>query len=242
MEKFKKIIFFLKEAIFPSFCLNCKKKTYHQLPWLRSGWFCLQCQREFRSSWKTICPICNKEVSFRESKYCSHPPSWLENISYIFVYEDLVIKEMIHALKYNFITDLVKEFEPFIYKEKMNFYRMPVDVIIPLPLHKNKLRYRGFNQADLIANEVSRVLKKPILKDVLIKNRTTTAQMNIKRPSQRQKNIKGVFSVVGPEKIEYQNVLLVDDVTTTGATLEEAAQTLRQAGALKVYSFVLARD
>ena len=83
---------------------------------------------------------------------------------------------------------------------------------------------------------------RPVLTDAFLKVRSSRAQMKIKTPRERERNVRGVFRVISPALIRDKNILLVDDVITTGATLEEAARVLREAGAKRVFGFVLARD
>ncbi len=114
------------------------------------------------------------------------------------------------------------------------------DLVIPVPLHLERLRQRGFNQALLLARTCLPGPDNNIGVDLLQRHRATPPQIKLDGRA-RRRNLKGAFTVVWPEKIKGRTILLVDDVHTTGATLHECAKTLKKAGALRVEAFTLAR-
>lgn len=175
-------------------------------------------------------------------KNCAHSPTNLENISFIFYYKARPVRRVIHAFKYQFVKEAINIWQHFLLGQKLNLFRLPMDIVLPIPLERLKVRQRGFNQAELIAVEVASLVQKPIYSNILLKIRSSESQMKIKKPQLRLKNIQGVFDVKNKNLISQKNILLVDDVVTTGATLEEAAKTLKEAGAAKIYAFVLAKD
>ena len=122
----------------------------------------------------------------------------------------------------------------------MENFRDPV--IIPIPLAKKRMHERGFNQSLLISKKISKLSSGNLIleKDVLIKPKDTEHQARIENRNERLKNIVGSFRVINEEKIKNRNIILIDDVTTTGATLGEAKKVLKQAGARKVIAFTVA--
>lgn len=114
------------------------------------------------------------------------------------------------------------------------------DVILAMPLSRQRLNQRGFNQSWLLAQAVSKDLKIPLLSPFVVK-RTHRPPQSTLPASERRHNVRGVFRVVRPEQMVGKNVLLIDDVMTTGATLEELARTLHQSGVASVYAWVLAK-
>lgn len=114
------------------------------------------------------------------------------------------------------------------------------DLVVPIPLHKKRLRERGFNQALLLSRPVAKALRLEVDPFVMVKQRETPPQAVLKG-EERRRNLKGAFEVRVPEKIRDKKILVVDDVCTTGATIEEAAGTLLKAGAKEVEAYVLAR-
>jgi ComF family protein len=114
------------------------------------------------------------------------------------------------------------------------------DVIVPVPLHISRLRWRGFNQALVLAKPLARHWQVPIDPFLLRRVRATASQVGLDE-SERRRNIAGAFEVSKRSAIRRKRILLVDDVYTTGATLNECARTLRRAGAERVDALVLAR-
>jgi ComF family protein len=110
-----------------------------------------------------------------------------------------------------------------------------------VPLDRKKLRSRGYNQSEELARELSKIVKVPAISDVLLKTRPTKPQMELSG-QERAKNLLNVFAIKNPEKIRDKKIFLVDDVYTTGSTMEECAKTLRQAGAKSVWGIALARE
>lgn len=113
------------------------------------------------------------------------------------------------------------------------------DAIVPVPLSKQALIERGFNQSLLLAKMLSEKLKKPLLIDLLLKKKDTPPQVGLSA-KERYKNLRGAFEVKG--KISNQKLLLVDDVLTTGATAKECSRTLLKAGAKEIVVITLARS
>lgn len=118
-------------------------------------------------------------------------------------------------------------------------YPMPVDVMVPVPLHKQRLRWRGFNQAALLAFELSKRVDVPVDGDILVRHRATAAQVDLDA-EQRKENVEDAFRCTSRGAVD-QRVLLIDDVCTTGSTLEACAVALRQGGARSALALTLAR-
>lgn len=108
-----------------------------------------------------------------------------------------------------------------------------VEVLIPVPLHRDTLIKRGFNQIELLTENISKIIRRDHYTDVLIKTKATLEQAKLDSLSRGQ-NLKGAFNIKNPEKIMGKNLLLVDDMITTGATVEECGKALKEAGAEKV--------
>ena len=115
-----------------------------------------------------------------------------------------------------------------------------IDLIVPVPLHRRRLWWRGFNQAAILAEEISRRLKVPLDATAIVRNRATAAQTSRDHDA-RRRNVRRAFAVARPARVAKRAVLLVDDVMTTGATVDECARVLLEAGARSVDVFTLAR-
>jgi len=114
------------------------------------------------------------------------------------------------------------------------------DVIIPVPLHPARLRAREFNQSLLLADELSRHLARPVSATNLVRTAATDPQTTLSR-QERLRNLRNAFEIRRPQNLAGKRVLLVDDVFTTGTTLNECAKTLRKSGAGAVFALTLAR-
>ncbi len=115
-----------------------------------------------------------------------------------------------------------------------------IDLIVPVPLHRRRLWWRGFNQAAILAEEISRRLKVPLDATAIVRKRATAAQTSRDHDA-RRRNVRRAFAVAKPARVAERAVLLVDDVMTTGATVDECARVLLEAGARSVDVFTLAR-
>ncbi len=144
------------------------------------------------------------------------------------------VQKLLHAIKYQNQKELAQIIGTM-YAEDLikRDYLKDVDLMIPIPLHKNKLKQRGFNQSEWFAKGLSMDLKIPIDSGILQRNVETSTQTK-KRKYQRWENVDGIFSLTKKNEIEHKHVLLVDDVVTTGATIEAAWQALREVEGIKI--------
>lgn len=115
----------------------------------------------------------------------------------------------------------------------------PIDLVIPVPLHKNKQKLRGYNQAELIAGYAARVLGVPMAANILIKSEETGSQSMLHR-SERLHNLEDSFRVVNERTLQNKRILIVDDIVTTGSTINQCSKALKHAGALSVTAGVIA--
>lgn len=160
-----------------------------------------------------------------------------------------VLMTLIHAYKYRGRIQLARPLGNLLYLEFCRHYAdAGIDCIIPVPLHRSKLRNRGFNQVLLMLDNWTEKLHESvppvgnvhIVADVLVRTRNTESQTGLGKKARRE-NILKAFSIADPSRITGRKVLLVDDVYTTGATLEECAGILVRAGAAGVFVLTLAR-
>lgn len=213
---------FLLDLFFPKFCLGCQKED---------SYLCQDCQALIDIS----------DRVFRQNKE-------LSRLYFATDYENFIIKNLIQKFKYKpFAKELSETLVSLIIIYFQNLEKLPEFlekkegfILIPIPLFKNRVRWRGFNQAEEIAKKLSKFSKIPLFCNVLIKTRKTLPQLNL--PQQiRKENVEGVFSCQRPDIIREKKILLVDDIFTTGSTMEEAASVLKRAGAKNVWGIVVAR-
>jgi ComF family protein len=151
------------------------------------------------------------------------------------------LRQAIHQLKYRGKLSLSGPLlDLAITHFEAHFPGTVFDLILPVPLHRERLMQREFNQATLLASGLAAQLQVPVLEHMLVRTRSTRPQVELSRRERRQ-NVKQAFAVTSPEALQERRVLVVDDVFTTGATLGEIARTLKAAGAKQVDVFALAR-
>jgi ComF family protein len=159
-------------------------------------------------------------------------------------YSGEVIKRVISEIKYHFqIREICLPLVALIliHLKLIGFKFTDEMIIIPVPIHKSREKWRGFNQAKEIAKIIAEKTYLPYYPDNLIKIKKTKTQVGLKR-KERLENLKNCFSILDSSKIRGKTVLLIDDVYTTGATMEECAKILKEAGAKNVYGITAARE
>jgi len=150
------------------------------------------------------------------------------------------VRHAIHQFKYNNFKALAVPLAGLL-ADNLAAKPMPVDTIVPVALHSRRLRERGYNQAGLLARELGKLTGMPVVEDSLVRARNTSAQTRVGTADARRRNVQGAFSCVD-EKLEGKQVLVVDDVCTTGATLDCCAVALNGAGVISVWGLTLARE
>ncbi len=222
----------LKDYIFPINCLGCNKEGV---------WLCDSCFSKLKIIDLAACPICHKENI--DGTCCDNcqEKSFLQSERAVFVYrEGDTVSKIIHALKYNYIEDLLSPIESILdlYFANNNF-GFEIDFVVPIPLHKKRLAERGFNQAEFLAKIVGNNLGRPVL-GALKRQKETQIQAKLDKEN-RAKNVKEAFAIEEGVNLEGKRILLVDDVYTTGSTMQEAARVLTLGGVEVVHGFTLAR-
>ncbi len=150
------------------------------------------------------------------------------------------MRNAIHALKYRGIKSLSPVLGELL-ADSLAKRPLPADLIVPVPLHPRRLRERGYDQSLLLAENLEGRLGIPLARDVLIRHRHTPSQARSKSVLERRRNMEGAFHAT-PGRLEGKNLVLVDDVCTTGATLNACARALKEAGARSVWGVTLARE
>jgi ComF family protein len=151
------------------------------------------------------------------------------------------LRQAIHQLKYRGRLHLVPPLLRLALEHfEAHFPDTAFDAIIPVPLHRDRLMQREFNQATVFARGLARSLQAPLAERLLVRVRSTRPQVELSG-SERRQNVKQAFAVTHAAALQDKRVLVVDDVLTTGATLGEIARTLKAAGATRVDVFALAR-
>jgi len=165
-------------------------------------------------------------------------------------YKQTLAKKLVWELKYKNNEHSAKILSEIMYAEIIGYLNDWVifedfkdPILIPVPLSKEKLEKRGYNQTEILVRQITLLDQGKNLNSELgaiIKIKDTPEQSSLKTKAQRLKNLKGCFKVVSPEKIKNRNIIIVDDVITTGATIKEIRKILKKAGARKIKALVVA--
>lgn len=238
MEKFvSSLKNFILDILFPRFCLNCSKE---------GNYLCPDCASLISISDRQYCPFCSEPKIVFGGRTCPRcrRTKKLSGLYYATSYADFLPRKIIKKFKYEpFAKELAEPLSSLIISYLINLNKLAdfADFFtIPIPSHRKKLKQRGFNPAEEIGKKITKVLKIPLLNEVLVKTKPTAAQADLQR-EERLENIKGVFHCQRPELIAGKKILLIDDVFTTGATMEECATELKKAGAKEVWGMAVAR-
>lgn len=150
------------------------------------------------------------------------------------------IRQAVYQLKYRNLRTLV----PFLAKLLGDYlvkYSVPGEVLVPVPLHRKRLRERGYNQSGMLTVELGELIDLPVVDDCLIRQQYVSSQARASNIEERQINVSDAF-ICRNDRLKDKQVLLIDDVATSGATLDACAGALKEAGAASVWGVVLARE
>lgn len=200
------------------------------------GNVCDGCRKKLRYIKEPRCKKCGKQLERQEQEYCrdcmrfSHS---FEKGMAVFAYDE-IMRRSIAMFKYHNRREYARFYAMEMAAHCGYFLKSCTpEVLIPVPVHRSRKRLRGYNQAELVAKELGKLWKLPVDTTYLIRTEKTTPQKELTR-QQRKANLKKAFSVVQGEKA-YQRVLLIDDIYTTGATIDAISETLKENQVRKVF-------
>lgn len=221
------------EYIFPSFCIQCDRE---------GDIVCIDCLSALGTPGVFCCPSCHRINSDGSCCIeCKNNTSISRHIAILPMTETSLIHTIIHLYKYQYVEVLERVFEILLQRFVATYPLPLVDYFIPVPLHRKRFIERGFNQSERIAQIVSRITEIPLL-NPLIRTVNTVKQATLDRKG-RIENVKDVFvvrSAVVPLLVG-KKVIIVDDVYTTGSTINECARALLRSGVSEVSGWSVAR-
>jgi len=218
------------DMLYPPRCVACGRI---------GSYYCRSCREDLHFIDPPVCFRCGRPLTEPGLCHiCRRTISPLDGARSVLFFGGSV-RFAIHALKYRNMPQLGRLLGAI-----MTGYIGPnsihAQIIMPVPLHPERLKMRGYNQSALLALEISRHTSVPINGTALIRHRHTRPQTTL-HAQERWENVAGAFSVPRPEIVAGKRIVLIDDVMTTGATLKACAQALKAAGAASVWGFTLAR-
>ncbi len=218
------------DLLLPPRCVVCDRT---------GSWLCSTCVEQMELVRPPLCPLCGMSTSRpQRCPSCLDRPLRIDGIRAV-GYLEGALRTAIHRFKYSNLRPLAAPLGRLA-SDYLTRHRLPVDTVVPVPLHSRRLRERGYNQAALLAGEIGRATKMTVVEDVLQRVRSTTPQVGL-NAAQRRENVRGAFRCANAS-LKNRRVLLVDDVCTTGATMESCSMALREAGVSVVWGLALARE
>lgn len=231
----------LLDFLFPKQCFGCGRY---------SSYICSFCLNKIKISDKQICPVCRRPaIGGKTHPVCQKKQS-LDGLTFVFQYNWLA-KKIIKKIKYRFIYSAVEELSEIFLSslgedDMIAWVCRKKPILIPVPLHSSRKRWRGFNQSEILGKIIARRLGIKFCSDLLKRTKNTAPQTNFKKKN-RLKNIKGAFSINNdyskfnpPAGGLNSRFLLFDDVWTTGGTMQECAKVLKRNGAKFVWGLTIA--
>lgn len=219
------------DILFPQFCIGCGKA---------GAFLCHSCLQSLPYLESPVCPRCGRPQIYGE--LCRDCCDWHTDIDGIrapFRFEG-IIRSAIHELKYHNLRAISRKLAEMM-SEYLKYNSLYYDIIIPVPLHTKRFRERGYNQSALLAREMGKILDLPVDERSLIRNKYILPQARTVSVEERRQNVIGVF-YCHADRLQDKRVLLIDDVATSGATMDACATVLKSAGAITVWGLALARE
>lgn len=235
----------LVEIIYPPRCHACNGFLNKDHSEGESAFFCRACAADFNWIASPLCPICSTPfISDTQEDHlcedCLRLRPFYDAVYACYLYSGAIMKA-IHQFKYGSKTFFAESLGPLLAQAAESWAVKSDNLLtVPVPLHPKRLRERGFNQSLLLARHVAGQLDTELDFLSLRRLKYTLPQTGLGK-EERQKNVRGAFHVENPDAVKGKTILLVDDVATTGNTLNECARVLRKCGCESVYCAVLAR-
>jgi competence protein ComFC len=223
---------YIGDVLFPVFCLGCQRE---------GEWVCRDCLVQIPPLTQTSCFSCDATVM--ENACCDNCKKERSVDVYwsLYSHQTSIISDLIEQLKYHGASDVVRAVSLLCETNRyVHSLIHSVDMIIPVPLYPARFRERGFNQSEYIAYAIGEVLHVPIVSSVLQRSKQTKQQARLSL-EERKGNVLDAFACAMSDEVKGKRILLVDDVLTTGSTVDACARVLMGAGAQTVRVLTLAR-
>jgi ComF family protein len=219
------------DLFFPPWCIGCGRE---------GKYICDACRQNLPLISPPVCAVCGRPLTIDNTcPGCIEWPVAIDGIRSPFLF-DGAIRKVIHEFKYRNLKAAAPLLADFLH-DFLKDDPLPADVLVPVPIHQKRQRERGYNQSSLVARELGKMSGLPLVEDCLIKKVNTPPQVRTASVSERRKNIADAF-ICADGRLQGKRVLLVDDVSTSGATLNACAGVLKTAGAASVWGLVIALE
>ena len=235
----------LLDIIFPHHCLSCNILLGNEC----QSYVCRPCLKAIPFTKGFACTFCNSPVKAGKTcVYCAKG-HYLDRLLVATSYENPLVEKVLKAIKYRFVRSLAGDMADLMtkYLEKRAGWLITAGTIeiVPVPLHRRRLNWRGFNQAEMVAKKISKSLGWPVITTAMKRVHDPKPQADMPDKQSRIENMLNVFACPPDQdssRLADKTILLIDDVSTTGSTLNDCARALKGAGAREVVGFVFARS
>lgn len=219
----------LLDLVLPEYCVVCKRE---------GSYLCPDCESDLPPLQRPYCFLCAGPRVPQLCDSCRRSAPAFDSVRAPYEFRGSA-RRIVHDLKYRNVRIAVPYIARLLaaYLERNPY---PVDALCPVPLHPRRERSRGFNQSELIARELSNITDIPVDATALRRTRNTPPQVSMESPAERQQNIAEAFEC--STDVDTRRYILIDDVVTTGSTMSDCAQALKDAGALNVWGIAFARQ
>ena len=235
----QKSIVWLVDLLFPIKCLGCGRF---------GDYVCRKCFGTTSIKKGFECIGCKRNTPFGQTCYLCAKINKVDQLLIVADYKNPLVEKIIKFFKYKFISDLgwplsnlIKKYLKWLTLDKRFNVFEANPLLVSVPLHNKRLNWRGFNQSELLAKEIADTFQMEMASNIIDRTTNSVPQADIKEKEERLKNLSGIFRILSKEKVVGREVLLIDDVCTTGATLNECAKVLKANGVSKVVALVIAR-
>ncbi|MGQ9545762.1 MAG: ComF family protein [Dehalococcoidia bacterium] len=231
MLRLNRIVELATDSFFPRRCVGCGKL---------GQFLCAHCLAKLPRVMPPVCPKCGKpQASGIMCPDCRRSQTGIDGIRSPFRFEE-AIRQAVHELKYRNL----KAIAPCLGELLADYLKanpLPGEALVPVPLHPRRLRERGYNQSSLLARELARRIDLPLIEDCLLRIKRAQPQARAANLEERRTNVADAF-ICRDDRVASKRIIVVDDVCTSGATLESCALALKSRGATSVWGLTLARE
>jgi competence protein ComFC len=222
----------LLDLLFPVVCLGCGDE---------GRYLCHACETKLKKNEVQLCAVCGSLSPFGLTHPNCKTEFSLDGLISAVAYKEPQVRKLVEFCKYKFISDITEVMAGLMAKEVQNLELVDYFkdfILIPLPLHQSRKRWRGFNQAELIASHFAIKLNFPQNNEILIRKKKTKVQAELK-DDERKTNVQEAFQTT--VNVQNQKFIIIDDVSTTRSTLSEACTALKKSGATEVWGITFAQ-
>lgn len=219
------------DLLFPFRCLGCARE---------GSLICPSCRQKMLEITSPVCPRCGTpQAGGILCPACSNHHHDIDGIRSPFRFEG-VTRQAIHQLKYKNLRAIAPTLAELL-GNYLDAHPIPGEILVPVPLHRIRLRERGYNQSELLARKLGGIIGLPVIADCIIRRKNNPPQTRATSVDKRRSNVADAFTCRN-HSLKNKKIILIDDVATSGATLNACAATLKTAGAVSVWGLTLARE